>query len=58
MTGTNPPERPPSPPSFIDKTIRFCIENKLIVVLFMLFIIGWGWRSAPFDWDGSIAPGC
>ncbi|NOX59966.1 MAG: efflux RND transporter permease subunit [Planctomycetes bacterium] len=51
MTGTNPPERLPKQPSFIDKTIRFCIENKLVVVLFMVFIVGWGWRSAPFDWE-------
>ena len=51
MTGTSPLERPPSPPTFIDKTIRFCLENKLVVALFMLFAIGWGLMSAPFDWD-------
>ncbi len=51
MTETSPQERPPSPPSVIDKTIRFCIENKLVVFLFMMFTIGWGLMSAPFDWD-------
>jgi Cu(I)/Ag(I) efflux system membrane protein CusA/SilA len=51
MTETSPLERPPSPPSIIDKTIRFCIENKLVVLLFMLFTIGWGLMSAPFDWE-------
>ncbi len=51
MTGTSPLERPPSPPGLIDKTIRFCIENKLVVALFMLFTIGWGLMSAPFDWE-------
>ncbi len=51
MTENSPLERPPAQPSFIDKIIRFCIENKLVVVLFMFFTIGWGLMSAPFDWD-------
>ncbi len=51
MPQTSLQERPPSPPGFIDKTIRFCLENKLVVVLFMVFIIGWGLMSAPFDWE-------
>jgi copper/silver efflux system protein len=51
MTETSPAERPPAQPSIIDKTIRFCIENKLVVVMFMMFTIGWGLMSAPFDWD-------
>ncbi|MCH8241248.1 MAG: efflux RND transporter permease subunit, partial [Planctomycetes bacterium] len=51
MTGTSPLERPPSPPTIIDKIIRFSIENKLVVFLFMLFTIGWGLMSAPFDWE-------
>ena len=51
MTESSPLVRPPSQPSMIDKTIRFCIENKLVVLLFMLFTIGWGLMSAPFDWE-------
>ena len=51
MTGTSPLERPPSSPTIIDKIIRFCLENKLVVALFMLFTIGWGLMSAPFDWE-------
>ena len=51
MADSNPLERPPSQPSLIDKTIRFCIENKLVVFLFMMFTIGWGLMSAPFDWE-------
>ena len=35
----------------IDRVIRFCLENKLVVALFTLLLIGWGLRSAPFDWD-------
>ncbi len=51
MAEGSPLQRPPAQPSFIDKTIRFCIENKLVVGLFMMFTIGWGLMSAPFDWD-------
>jgi copper/silver efflux system protein len=51
MAEGSPLDRPPAQPSFIDKTIRFCIENKLVVCLFMFFTIGWGLMSAPFDWD-------
>lgn len=38
-------------PSIIDRTIRFCLENKLVVALFVLFTVGWGLMAAPFDWD-------
>ncbi len=51
MADSNPLEGPLAQPSFIDKTIRFCIENKLVVFLFMMFTIGWGLMSAPFDWE-------
>ena len=35
----------------MDRIIRFCLEQKLIVVLFTLLIIGWGVMVAPFDWE-------
>ncbi|RME51433.1 MAG: efflux RND transporter permease subunit, partial [Deltaproteobacteria bacterium] len=38
-------------PSLLDKIIRFCLENKMIVILMILFILGWGLIVAPFDWD-------
>jgi len=37
--------------SLIDKVIRFCLENKLIVGLLVVMLIGWGILVAPFDWD-------
>ncbi|MFC2088196.1 efflux RND transporter permease subunit [Calditrichota bacterium] len=37
--------------NWLDKIIRFCLENKLIVTLILLAIIAWGIRVAPFDWD-------
>ena len=35
----------------LDKFIRFCLEQKLVVLLFTLFVIGWGVMVAPFDWN-------
>jgi len=35
----------------LDKLIRLCLENKLVVVLLVLAVILWGAMVAPFDWD-------
>ena len=37
--------------SLLDKVIRFCLEQKLVVLLLSAMIIGWGVMVAPFDWD-------
>ncbi len=37
--------------TLIDKIIRFCLENKLVVALVVIAFIGWGVMVAPFDWD-------
>jgi len=34
----------------INKLIRFCLENKLVVILFTAVLILWGVMVAPFDW--------
>jgi len=34
----------------IDKLIKFCLENKLIVYLGVVVLIFWGILVAPFDW--------
>lgn len=34
----------------INKLIRFCLENKLVVVLATVALILWGLAVAPFDW--------
>ena len=39
--------------SLLAKLIRFCLENKLIVSLFVVFFITWGVIVAPFDWQIS-----
>jgi copper/silver efflux system protein len=40
-----------SRPSLLDRVIRFCLENKLVVGLLVLAVIGWGIIVAPFDWE-------
>jgi len=47
----NEEKQPPSEKmSFLDKIVRFCLENKLVVVLLLIGIVGWGVLIAPFDW--------
>ncbi len=43
-------------PSVLDRSIRFFLENKLVVALATVFFIGWGTLVAPFDWDGAGCP--
>jgi Cu(I)/Ag(I) efflux system membrane protein CusA/SilA len=43
-------------PSFVDKVIRFCLENKLVVALIVLFFVGWGVIVTPFDWEFRLLP--
>jgi Cu(I)/Ag(I) efflux system membrane protein CusA/SilA len=38
-------------PGWLNGMIQFCLENKLVVFLLVLFVFGWGLRVAPFDWD-------
>jgi Cu(I)/Ag(I) efflux system membrane protein CusA/SilA len=40
----------------VDKIIRFCLEQKLVVVLITLFVVFWGIAVAPFDWDTGALP--
>ncbi len=35
----------------IDSIIHFCLHNKLVTLLLVVFAILWGMRTAPFDWD-------
>ena len=37
--------------SFVDRVIRFCLLNRLVVFLMLLLFVGWGIMVAPFDWD-------
>ncbi len=35
----------------MNRLIHFCLHQKLVVLLLLIFFIGWGVRVAPFDWD-------
>ncbi|MBU0742601.1 efflux RND transporter permease subunit [bacterium] len=37
--------------SRLDGILRFCLENKLVVGLFVLFVVAFGAMVAPFDWE-------
>src|SRR3989304_1893494 len=43
-------------PGLIDRVIRFCLENKLVVFLLMGFIVLWGVRVMPFQTQREIIP--
>lgn len=44
------PSPDPQRRSILDRIIRYCLENKLVVILLMLALIAWGVLVAPFDW--------
>lgn len=46
----------PSTMGFVDRVIYFCLKNKLVVFLLVLFIGTWGVMVAPFDWDIGFLP--
>ncbi len=37
--------------TLLDALIRFCLEKKLVVLLLILAVLGWGVSVAPFDWE-------
>lgn len=40
----------------VNRLIRFCLENKLVVILFTVGLILWGVLAAPFDWKIDALP--
>ena len=38
------------PRTLIEKTIWFCLNNKLVLFILLLLTVGWGMLVAPFDW--------
>ncbi len=42
--------------SLIDKVIWFCLNNKLVVGLLIVFVVVWGILVAPFDWEINWLP--
>jgi len=43
--------RDASKTNILDRIIRYCLENKLVVTLLTLVLIVWGVMVAPFDWS-------
>jgi Cu(I)/Ag(I) efflux system membrane protein CusA/SilA len=41
----------PSRLSPVDRVIRYCLDNKLVVTLIAIVIVAWGIMVAPFDWN-------
>ncbi|MBT4817769.1 MAG: efflux RND transporter permease subunit, partial [Lentisphaerae bacterium] len=41
----------PSELGILDRIIYFCLTNKLVVGLIVLFAVMWGIMVAPFDWE-------
>ena len=37
--------------SWMGRILRFCLTNKLVVLLFAVMVAGWGMLVAPFDWE-------
>jgi Cu(I)/Ag(I) efflux system membrane protein CusA/SilA len=50
-TNWTPEQRSP-----LGRVLRWCLENKLIVALGLLLMVGWGLTVAPFDWKLGGAP--
>ncbi len=38
-------------PTALNRVIRFCLVNKLVVALVVVAVTAWGAMVAPFDWD-------
>ncbi len=56
---TDAPSLPPDPDhqgSFLDGPIRFCLQNKLVVLLGIVAAVVWGLSVAPFDWHFKYLP--
>jgi Cu(I)/Ag(I) efflux system membrane protein CusA/SilA len=39
-----------------ERALGFCIDNKLIIALMVIFVIVWGVLVAPFDWNITALP--
>jgi len=43
-------------PAFIERIIRFSLENRLVILLIAVAIVAWGVMVAPFDWKLGALP--
>ncbi|MFX0555536.1 efflux RND transporter permease subunit [Maribacter sp. CXY002] len=40
----------------LNKGIKYLIENKLVAVLMLILLVGWGIVNAPFNWNTGFLP--
>lgn len=40
----------------LNKSIKYLIENKLVAVLLLILLVGWGTVHAPFNWKTGFLP--
>ena len=40
----------------LNKVIRYFLENKLVTVLLLIIVIGWGISTSPFNWETGFLP--
>jgi len=40
----------------VERLLRLCLANRLVVALLLILAVGWGLRVAPFDWDIGFIP--
>jgi len=38
----------------VNNLIHFCLNQKLVVLLLLGLVVGWGIKVAPFDWDTGV----
>jgi len=55
MADIPPLEQTAEQKSLMGKLLRFCLTNKLVIGLLVIFVIVWGIIVAPFDWHNSCA---
>ncbi|MEW6251590.1 MAG: efflux RND transporter permease subunit, partial [Planctomycetota bacterium] len=49
MADVHPLPTPQRPAGLIDRVIRFCLEQKLVVFLLLALVLLWGYRVMPFQ---------
>lgn len=40
----------------INKIVKYFLENRLVTLLLILVLVGWGLVTAPFDWETGFLP--
>ncbi|MDH5365447.1 MAG: efflux RND transporter permease subunit [Cyclobacteriaceae bacterium] len=40
----------------LNKTIRYFLDNKIVTILLLLIIVGWGITTSPFNWNVGFLP--